>query len=164
MNNYIDFSVYSGQDIKKMLREKQKEYIILIQSEKIAKKVLNKYNECLYPTEYHNSLNKEYYMLYETARKKQAITSEEINDINVLIPIDSIIRRLEENYFLLKSEEKKELYERIINDFSTTFNGVEILYENGFLYYITDNKKVILNDELFDNILNGKEYTYTKTK
>ncbi len=165
MDNYIDFKNFSGKDIKTMLREKQKEYIILIQSEKIAKMILDDFKEPYQTTEYHYRLNKEYYTLYQCAIKKQAITNDEFNNITISIPISSIIKRFEENTEFSDDYEKKTLYKQIINDFEKTFNNVEIIYENGFLFFTTEDKeKILLDKDTLKEYVNKSGRTYKKTK
>ena len=162
MDNYIDFSKFSGQEIKMMLREKQKEYIILIQSEKIAKEILGTYNEPLYATntDYLYRVNKEYYSLCRYAQKKHAVTNEDLEHVYVSIPLNSIIARLEDNN---RNEEKKELYNEIINDFNDSFQGINIYYKDGFLFFKKENEEEVLFDsEILKEMFNNKGNAYRK--
>ncbi len=158
MENYIDFKNFPGRDIKIMFREKQKEYIILIQSEKIAKLILNEYHKPLLTTNYHYRVNKEYYSLYECAQKKQAIIKEELDNVIVSIPYASILRRIEENFELDETTDK-EIYQEIMSETKRMFNDKELTYENGYLYITYNNEKKLVDDDLLKSInANGKVY------
>ena len=97
VSNYIDFKGYSDSEILRMQREKKKEYIALIQSEKIAKKLLNYYNESLYTSNYHYRVNSEYYLLNERVTKKRLVGEQNEEDNIIKIPLSSIIARLEDS-------------------------------------------------------------------
>lgn len=164
MSNYIDFSMYSSKDIRNMLREKQKEYIILIQSEKIAKAILSEYNERFYAnvTEYHYRINKEYFSLYECAIKKQAVTNDELKAVNVLVPLSSIVTRLEENYNIIGDSSKRELYNQIIERIKTYFADMDLTYKDGYLYLINGDEEIMFDNDSLDKLF--KENAFVKTK
>ena len=161
MSSYIDFSNYSDTEILRMQKEKKKEYIILIQSEKIATKLLNYYGSSLYTTNYHYRVNSEYYILQERViKKKIALYDEEVNPI-IKISIESIIARLNDS----KSELLKinsslyEQYNIIVNEIIDKINNLDlsIFYPNGTLYALKDGEEIILDDNNINELLNSKQ-------
>ena len=161
MSSYIDFSNYSDTEILRMQKEKKKEYIILIQSEKIATKLLNYYGSSLYTTNYHYRVNSEYYLLQERViKKKIALYDEEVNPI-IKISIESIIARLNDS----KSELLKinsslyEQYNIIVNEIIDKINNLDlsIFYHNGTLYALKDGEEIILDDNNINELLNSKQ-------
>lgn len=154
MNEYVDFSIYPSEEIIKMLREKQKEYIILIQSEKIAKRFLNQYEKEFFISNYHSRINNEYYLLYERAVKKNLIDVNAIKDINIYIPIQSVILRLEESQEEVLKNNRNEYidYKLIVDEISEKikmyFNNSTILYKEGYLYLINDQEEMLMDEAL----------------
>jgi hypothetical protein len=159
MNKYIDFSRYSDEDVLSMLREKQKEYIILIQSEKIAKMLLNFYHETIYTGKYHYRVNSEYYMLHERAIKKNLISDNMPSQI-FEIPISSVISRLENSCDELFSNDNENYVDylkkvkEIINKINPLFANLTISYNDGYLYIIDScGESTLIDDDVINNLL-----------
>lgn len=167
MNKYIDFSKYSDEEVLSMLREKQKEYIILIQSEKIAKMLLDCYHESMYVGKYHYRVNSEYYLLHERAVKKNLI-SNTIPPLNFEIPISSIISRLENSCDELFSNDSTNYVDYlktvkiIIETIKSLFANASIFYNDGNLYLIDSCGKTTLIDN--NTIINLLEDAAIKRK
>ncbi len=168
MTDYINFTYYTDSDIIRMQKEKKKEYIILIQSEKIAKQLLEKYGQKLLTSDYHYRINYEYYELQERVLKKK-LFKEEDNNISVKIPLNSIILRLEES----KCEVFKTnvdiypTYSDIVDEIIGKINSTElsIIYHNGSLYLIDENmEEVMTTDEAISGLIMGDEDTLKKIK
>ena len=165
MNNYIDFSNYSDNEVLNMLKEKQKEYIILIQSELIAKKVMNYYGKNLYTSEYHSRINNEYHLLHERVMKKIVHPYDIPNISNINIPIYSIIYRLDKSREILLDHNHESYidddYNMTINmaiyKIKTIFKDTTIEYKDGILYAIKDDEYTIIDDNYLDNLLSGSK-------
>ncbi len=170
MNNYVDFSKYPSDEVLKMLREKQKEYIILIQSEKIAKRIMNYYGKDLYTSNYHSRVNNEYYLLYERATKKNLISNDN-NDVIVGIPYQSIIARLIESQDEVLKNDKDSYYEyrilvdKVADKIKKVFYGMAIIYKNGYLYMNNGNEEeILLDNEFLDNAFNDENNVLLKKR
>lgn len=164
MSNYIDFSNFTDSEILRMQKEKKKEYIILIQSEKIAKILLNYFGESLYTTNYHYRVNTEYYLLYERVAKKKIVSDEIFEDSVIRIPISSVISRLEESGKELQKINKSlyPSYSLIISQIIDIIKDLDIviIYQDGDLKIDKDGDMVLVNDEEIKNLLiKGKRKT-----
>ena len=159
MNSYIDFSNYSDMEILRMQREKKKEYIILIQSEKIATKLLNFYGKSLYTTNYHYRVNSEYYLLQERLNKKNITPIVDTSDSVIKIPINSIILRLidSKNELLKINKSLYESYSMITSEIIEKINNLDIsiFYQDGILYGFINGKEMIIDDDNIKEILDN---------
>ena len=159
MNSYIDFSNYSDMEILRMQREKKKEYIILIQSEKIATKLLNFYGKSLYTTNYHYRVNSEYYLLQERLNKKNITPIVDTSDSVIKIPINSIILRLidSKNELLKINKSLYESYSMITSEIIEKINNLDIsiFYQDGILYGFINGKEIIIDDDNIKEILDN---------
>ena len=168
MTSYINFSNFSDQEILSMQREKKKEYIILIQSEKIATVMLNYYNTSLYTTNYHYRVNSEYYLLHERVTKKRL--DDELYEIpkSIKIPLSSIITRLDEskNELLKINQSLYPEYSQIVDEIINKIKdlNVTIIYQNGTLYFVNGDEEILLDEEKIINLLINKEMVIQKTK
>ena len=167
-DNYINFSDYSTIDILRMQKEKKKEYIILTQSEKIAKLLLSYYGQSLYTTNYHYRVNSEYNLLQERVTKKRLLSDYNVNDDIIRIPITSIVLRLKDSENELAKINKllSPTYSNIINEIISTIKDLDItiLYANGNLYSITEEEEILIDDNSFNEIFyNEKGLNKTKT-
>ncbi len=158
MDNNFDLSQYSDREIIRLQKEKKKEYIILIQSERIAKKLLNNLGESLFTTNYHYRLNTEYYMINERVAKKK-IKIDDNDEMVIKIPRTSIICRLLEskNVLLKNGSESYERYSDVIDELIKKLNNmtISIIYKDGDLYFIDyDNTLILIDDNTFNNYFN----------
>lgn len=158
MNNYLDLTKYSDSEVLSMLKQKQKEYMLLIQSEIIAKKVLEHYGEEFYTSSYHTRVINEHYLIYERALKKDLLKNiEAITTIG--IPIYTVIARLEDSRDELKRNNDQRYFEyaRLLDDITDNLKIIfyykKILYREGNLYIVDGDKEELLDKELLDNLL-----------
>ena len=168
MSENFDLSKYSDDEILSMLKQKQKEYFLLIQSEKVAKMILDYYGEEFLTSKYHYRVNSEYYLIYEKAAKKN-LNSSSINYINGLgIPTYTVIARLEDSRDELKRnsnqsnmEDVKKYFEYsrhlddIIDNIKLALYYKTIIYRDGYLYFKSENEETLITKEsikdLFEN-------------
>ncbi len=153
MDSNFDLSQYSDREIIRLQKEKKKEYIVLIQSERIAKKLLNSLGESLFTTNYHYRLNAEYYMINERVAKKKIMVDDE--EVIVKIPRTSIICRLLEskNVLLKNGSESYERYSDVIDELVKKLSNmpISIIYKDGDLYFVNiDNTEVLIDDNTFN--------------
>lgn len=166
MNNYLDLTKYSDSELLNMLREKQKEYIILIQSEKVAKMILDYYGEEFFTGAYHTRVNNEYYLLHERAAKKAFLSNDPyfINETKIGIPLRTVITRLEESRDEVLKNDKSKYAEYsihltdIVGDINYNFFNKTIYCRDGYLYLTNDNEDEIpFTPDLLKEIMeNGK--------
>lgn len=166
MNNYLDLTKYSDTELLNMLKEKQKEYIILIQSEKVAKMIMDYYGEEFYTGPYHTRVNNEYYLIYQKVTKKFNLSKDSnfINETKIGIPLRTVITRLEESRDELLISDKSRYLEYsmhladIVDDINYNFFNKTIYCRDGYLYLKNDNEDEIpFTPDLLKEIMeNGK--------
>ena len=163
----IDLSKYTDDELLEMLKQKQKEYLILTQSERVAKMILDYYGEELLAGKYHDRVNREYDVLYRRAARKK-LFNEPLTVSNLGIPKYSVIARLEDSRdeLLANGDPRVYQYSRMIEDISDNikycFYQTTIVYKDGYLYLVDDDSKeetLITKDSLANFLEGGKKKT-----
>ena len=153
MNNYLDLTKYSDSEVKAMLKEKQKEYMILIQSEKVAKMILDYYSEEFFTSAYHTRVNNEYYLIYERAAKKNLLPEDPNYQGELGIPTRAVIARLEDSRDELRinNDARYLPYSNhlvdIVDNITYSFYNTTICYKGGYLYLVDENNEERLLDK-----------------
>lgn len=159
MNNYLDLSNFTDNQLLLMHKEKKKEYLILIQSEKIATVLLNHYNESLYTNNYHYRVNTEYYLLQQKAMKKRMI-SEDNNPV-IKITMNNVVTRLKDSKNeLTKVNQSHSLeYSAVIDEIIDKIKDLDIIifYQDGRLWTEINGQEEELNNDKLVNILVGEK-------
>lgn len=157
----IDYSKYSKDEVLKMLNEKQKEYVILLQSEKLAQMLLDKYNGDFYTSSYHTKLKIENYALLKEAQSRNLKTSNPLNCIG--IPNYCVLQRLVDSRDEAKALDDINyhnydiLIDNVSDYFKIAFYGKKILWKDGELYVtLSGDKELLLDDEAFNYLIDNK--------
>lgn len=163
MDKYLDLTKYSDSEIISMLKEKQKEYILLVQSEKVAKMILDYYKEDFFASKYHIRVNNEYYLLYERVQKKNLLSEMPKITTQLEIPINMVVSRIEASSIELRDNNDSNYLsyyrsiQNIISDVETKLYDATFIYRDGNIYLIMDNQELILTSELINNIFNQEK-------
>ena len=149
----------NNDKLLEMLRLKQQEYIILTQSERIAKMIINYYGEELFFSKYHDRVNREYDELYTKAVRNNLLVDNPIAVNNIGIPINCVIARLEDSRdeLLANNDQRYLSYSRLLmdvfDDIKYLFYYTTIVYRDGYLYFVEDKTKeeTLVTKESFNN-------------
>ena len=167
MVNYLDLTKYNDREILAMLKEKQREYMLLIQSEIMAKMILNHYGLEFFTSTYHSRVNKEQYLIYECAKKRNLLTKDLLGTVSFGIPTNTIIERLIESCDELKCNDNPDYFnysrsiDSIRDDIKYYLAGITVMYKDGYLYFVNENNdyELITNESLKRKFSNEKQKT-----